>query len=133
MKKRIVLHFPKQQVDKPLIYRLVKDFDLEFNILRAEVDSEEGVMVLEMKGSDEQYRRGIDYLRGEGLTIQPLSKDVARDTDKCVDCTVCTSLCPTGALAVDPQTRQVGFSQEKCIACGVCIKCCPYGAMTIRF
>ena len=35
--KRIVLRFPKRLVERPIISRLVKDYDLEFNILRASI------------------------------------------------------------------------------------------------
>ena len=37
MKKRIVLRFKKSTIDKPIVYRLAKDFDLVYNILRANV------------------------------------------------------------------------------------------------
>ena len=33
--KRIVLHFPKRLVDRPIVSRLVKDYNLDFNILKA--------------------------------------------------------------------------------------------------
>jgi len=49
--KRIVLKFPHKLVDQPIVYRLVKDFDLEFNILKASVTPrEEGLVVLEIWG-----------------------------------------------------------------------------------
>ena len=132
MQKRIVLHFPRQLVDKPIVYRLVKDFNLEFNILKAEVNpKEEGVLVLEIKGSDAEYARGLEYLKSSGVKIQSLSEDVTMDRKKCVDCTVCIPLCPTSALEQDPDTLEVRFIKEKCIACGICIKACPYGAMRI--
>ncbi|MFZ0050244.1 MAG: NIL domain-containing protein, partial [Desulfobaccales bacterium] len=31
----LVLRFNREVVDQPIIYRLVKDFDLEFNLLKA--------------------------------------------------------------------------------------------------
>ena len=48
--KRIVLHFPKRLVDRPIVSRLVKDYNLDFNILKAFFTSEgeEGLMVLEI-------------------------------------------------------------------------------------
>ena len=47
---KVVIHFPRDLVNKPIICRLVKDFDLEFNVLKAEVNpDEEGLMVLELK------------------------------------------------------------------------------------
>jgi Fe-S-cluster-containing dehydrogenase component len=131
---KIVIHFPKDLVDKPITYHLVKDFDLEFNILKAEVNpDEEGIMVLELKGKKDDYHKALEYLKKTGLKVQPLSKDVAMDRDKCVDCTICVPLCPTEALVVEGAQRQVKFVKEKCIACGICLKACPYGAMTIQF
>ena len=135
MKKiKIVLHFPHESIDQPIVYHLVKDYNLELNILKAEINpKEEGVMVLELTGDDESYKKGIDYLRGVGLKVQLLSQDVSMDEDKCVDCTICVPLCPTQALVKDPETAQVTFIKEKCIACGICVPACPYGAMKIQF
>ena len=134
IKKRVVLHFPKVLVEKPIVYKLVKEFDLEFNILKAEVNpNEEGLVVLELKGSSDNVGQGIRYLEKTGVRVQLLSKDVSMDKDKCVDCTVCVPLCPTQALVKDPQTFEVEFIKEKCIACGICIHICPYGAMSIKF
>jgi Fe-S-cluster-containing dehydrogenase component len=132
-KTRIVLHFPKELVDKPIVYRLVKDFDLIFNILKAEVNpKEEGILVLELEGKEENYKRGIEYLKKEGVSVQLLSQDIFMDRDRCVDCTVCISLCPTNAL-VRQVDWHVEFIKEKCIACGMCLKACPYGAMKMSF
>jgi ferredoxin len=132
--RRIVLHFPKDLVGKAVVFRLVKDFNLEFNILKAEVNPrEEGLLVLALKGSDAEYEKGIAYLKKEGVKVQPLSKDVSMDRSKCVDCTVCVPLCPTDALIVNQDSNEVEFVKEKCIACGICITACPYGAMTIKF
>lgn len=131
---KIVLHFPKDMVDKPVVYRLVKDFNLEFNILKAEViPNEEGVLVLELKGEDADFKKGIDYLKSEKVEVQPLSQDVSMDHDKCVSCTVCVPLCPTQALVKNEDTLSVEFIKEKCIACGICLRGCPYGAMKIEF
>ena len=132
MKKRIVLHFPRRLVDKPIVYKLVKEFNLEFNILKAEVNPrEEGVLVLEIEGKDSDYKKGLDYLSSVGVRIQPLSEDVVMDRDKCVSCGVCIPLCPTSALKRNENTFLVEFIQDKCIACGICIKVCPYQAMSI--
>ena len=54
--KKVVLHFPKRMVDEPILYRLIKDYDLEFNILKASITPEaEGLMVVELKGEQKQY------------------------------------------------------------------------------
>jgi len=132
--KKIVLHFPRRLVDQPIVYKLVKDFDLQFNILKASVTpEEEGLMVFELTGKKENYDKGIEYLESCGVKIQPLSRDVTRNEEKCTHCGVCVPICPTGALIVDEKTRKVLFKNEKCIACELCIKICPPRAMEVHF
>jgi len=132
--KKIVLHFPNRLVDQPIVYKLVKDYDLQFNILKAYVTpQEEGLMVLELSGKKENFNKGIEYLQSCGVKIQPLSQDVIRNEVKCTDCGVCVPICPTGALVVDPQTRKVHFYDNKCIACELCVKVCPTRAMEVHF
>ena len=69
--KRIVLHFPRRLVDQPIVYKLVKDFDLKFNILKANVTPlEEGLMVLELNGKKEEFHKGLERTQecGQGDT-----------------------------------------------------------------
>ena len=132
--KRIVLHFPKRMVERPIIYRLVKDYDLEFNILKASITPEqEGLMVLELKGNQEEYDKGIEFLIKAGVKIQSLSQDVTRNEERCTHCGACITVCPPGAFRLDPKTRMVIFDNEKCIACGLCIPACPPRAMEVHF
>jgi ferredoxin len=132
--KKIVLHFPSRLVDQPIIYRLIKEYDLRFNILKASViPDEEGLLVLELSGEQENYDRGIKYLTKAGVKIQSLSQDVLRSEDRCTHCGACITICPTSAFELDPSSRQVVFINEKCIACGLCIKACPPRAMELHF
>ena len=132
--KRIVLHFPRRLVDRPIVYRLVKDYNLEFNILKALfTPDEEGLMVLELSGEQEEYDNGIRYLTTTGVRIQSLSQDVIRNEERCTHCGACITICPTGAFELEPSTRQVRFYDEKCLACGICIKACPPRAMEVHF
>jgi ferredoxin len=132
--KRIVLHFPHRLVDQPIVYKLVKNYELQFNILKAYVTpQEEGLMVLELTGEKENFDKGIEYLQSCGVRIQPLSQDVIRNEAKCTDCGVCVPICPTGALVVDQHSRKVYFYDNKCIACELCVKVCPTRAMEVHF
>ena len=131
--KRIVLHFPKRLVNRPIISRLVRDYDLEFNILKASVTQEEGLMVLELKGEQKEYDNGISFLIKAGVRIQSLSQDVTCNEERCTSCGACITICPTGAFELEPQTRRVIFYNDKCIACGLCIKACPPRAMEVHF
>jgi ferredoxin len=132
--KRIVLRFPKRLVDRPIVSHLVKEFDLEFNILKASVTpDEEGLMVLELSGNQADYDKGIKYLAKTGVKIQSLSQDVLRNEERCTHCGACITICPTDAFELDLTTRRVDFYNDKCIACGICIKACPPRAMEVHF
>ncbi|MFC2012872.1 4Fe-4S dicluster domain-containing protein [Chloroflexota bacterium] len=132
--KRIVLHFSKRLVGRSIVFRLVKDYDLEFNILKALfTPNEEGLMVLELKGKQEDYDKGIKYLTKAGVKIQALSQDVTRNEERCTHCGACITICPSGAFELDRATKRVNFINDKCVACGLCLKACPPRAMEVHF
>lgn len=132
--KKIVLHFPQKLVDQPIVYKLVKDHNLEFNILKASITpEEEGLLVLELKGKDSDYDEGVGYLKKVGVKIQPLSKDIKRNEARCTHCSVCVPICPTDALSLHSPDRSVNFYNDKCIACELCIGVCPVRAMEVHF
>ena len=132
--KKIVLHFPSKLIDKPIISTLARDFNLEFNVMKAFITPmEEGLMVLEISGDEKDFDKGIKYLNKAGVRIQPLSRDVKRNDTRCTNCGVCVTICPTQALVYDRETYEVHFYDTKCIACELCIKTCPVRAMTVHF
>ena len=132
--RRIVLHFPKRLADRPMISRLVKHYDLDFNILKASVTPDkEGLLVLELKGKQEDYDKGIKYLAETGVIIQSLSQNVTRNEERCTHCGACITICPSGAFELDPVTREVSFHDRKCLACELCLKACPPRAMELHF
>jgi ferredoxin len=132
--KRVVLYFPSRMVDQPIIHRLVRDYDLVLNILKASVTpKEEGIMVLELSGNRGDYDKGIRYLQEAGVRIQSLGQDIVRNDARCTHCGACVVICPTEALAIDPKTRMVNFDEEKCTACELCVLACPPRAMEVHF
>ena len=132
--RRIVLHFPKKLVDKPIVSRLVKDFGLDFNILKASVTpGEEGLLVMELIGDQRNYDKGVRYLTEEGVRIQSLSQDVVRNEARCTHCGACITICPSSAFSLEPGTRKVLFNNSKCVVCELCVKACPPRAMDLSF
>lgn len=132
--KRIVLHFPRRLIDEPIVYKLVKDFNLTFNILKASVTpGEEGLLVMELSGEPRDYDKGIKYLTDVGVRIQSLSQDVVRNEMRCTHCGACITVCPTGAFSFEPKTRKILFDQGKCVVCEMCVKACPPRAMELYF
>jgi ferredoxin len=131
--KKIVLKFPKDTWEHPIVCRLSKDFDLTFNILKAEITPrEEGVVVMELSGSRTEYRKGLEFLKEQGVLVEPLAQDVTRRDDVCIQCGACIAVCPTKALHVRRETQEVLFDPGKCIGCQLCIPACPPRAMEIR-
>jgi ferredoxin len=134
MKKRFIIRFKRNTIDKPVVYKLAKDYDLVFNILRANVSPKaDSIMVLEIEGEKENFEKGIHYLKDMGLDLEPIEQDINRDEQKCVHCGVCTSVCPPNALYIDRESMKVAFDYENCVACELCVKVCPVKAMNVFF
>ena len=132
--RKIVLHFPRRIVDRPIVSRLVRAYCLDFNILKAQfTPDEEGLMVLELTGEQKNYDEGISYLTKAGVRIQSLSQNVLRNEVRCTHCGACVTVCPSGVFGLDPQTREISFTGDKCVACGLCLKACPPRAMELHF
>lgn len=132
-KRKLVLSFPEKIVTRPITYKLVKEFDLEFSILRAEITPDvEGKMLIELMGNDDQIGKAIEYLENTGVTIQEADKDIIIDKDSCIDCGECTSVCITQALSLDNKTGKLIFDKDKCILCELCLDCCPVRAIKVN-
>ena len=133
--KKLMLFFPKCECEKPIIYHLVKDHNLIVNVYRAKVTpEEEGYLVLDVTGTEEDIQRGIDFVKTFDVTVNDNGKGVIRDNDRCTHCGYCVVYCPTGALYIaDGATREVGYRESKCIECLACIRVCPYAACASAF
>lgn len=132
-KKKIVLHFPEESIDKPLTYHLVKDYGLIPNILRAQIDENEGTLVMDLEGPLDQIEKGIEFLKEQRVDIQEAIKDIVVNREVCVDCGSCTGVCRPGALVMDTDDWTLIFDQEKCIFCQLCINTCPVKAIKLMF
>jgi len=99
--KKIYLYFPKSETEKPIVYQLVKQFDLIVNIFRAKVTSEEeGYLSLEVTGTQENIDRAFEFLNGFDVDIHAGNKGMIWDAGRCGQCGACVVHCPTGALSI---------------------------------
>ena len=131
---RLILHYPSDVVNEPILYHLVKDFDLVPNIIKASVNpDQEGFIALELQGEEAGYDAALDYLRSRRIAISPFSEGVLWDAARCTHCGACTGVCKTGALTLNRPEMTVLFQSEKCVACTMCITACPVGAVRLDF
>ncbi|HSZ36015.1 MAG TPA: NIL domain-containing protein [Acidimicrobiales bacterium] len=69
---RVRLTFPESDVRRPVLATMVRRFDVEPNIRRADVEEQRGWIVCEVEGEAAQVEAALDWVRGEGITVDLL-------------------------------------------------------------
>jgi heterodisulfide reductase subunit A-like polyferredoxin len=122
------LKFSPTIVNKTVISDLIKNYDVTFNILKANITPKGGKMLIEISGSE--AKEGIEYMEKEGIQLNPIKKVVKKDEEKCMDCGECISLCPVEAIKME-EDWTVELDNQICIGCGFCTTSCPTKAIKI--
>ncbi len=131
MKKRVTITVPRTAIQIPLTYRLAKDFNIAANIIRAQVAPNQiGKLVVELQGDIDQIDAAIEWMRMGDLQVVSASGEITIDEASCVDCGLCTGVCPTQALVLNPETFRLDFRRSRCIVCEQCIPTCPVSAIS---
>jgi hypothetical protein len=73
---RLRLTFPPSLIQEPVLYRLVKDFDIVINIRRADVKADYGWVMLEMEAGEGTLEQGVAWLKERGVQVDPIERDV---------------------------------------------------------
>ena len=128
---KIFLLFPREQVNKPVAYHLVKDYDIVFNILHAEINNTRGELTVELTGIEGNLEKGLDFIREQGVEVRLFPQSIIRDENQCIHCGACTGVCPTQALYMDTDTWLLEFDPDKCIVCEQCVTACPVSAIDV--
>ena len=132
MKRRITLHFPREAVHQPITYRLAVEFDIAAKILRAQIaPNQSGTMVVELSGDIDDLDAAEQWLEGQGLGLNRASGEIAIDPQRCVDCGICNSVCPSGALSFTAPHWRLEFNAQRCLVCEQCIPSCPFEAIAL--
>ncbi|HEV2296567.1 MAG TPA: NIL domain-containing protein [Tepidisphaeraceae bacterium] len=76
--KRCWFTFPtRTQVEQPIIWQMSRKFpDVSFDIRQASVQNEIGIMAVLLSGSEQDVNGAIAFLRGKGVTVEPIEKSV---------------------------------------------------------
>lgn len=132
-RKNIHLAFPSEVAGSPLVCNLTRLFDLTFNLLKAQITPrKEGYLTLELIGTEENFHKGVEYLKEHHVVVSSVAQRISRDDDSCMHCGMCTAICPNGSLAMNRESRDVTFDIDKCTACGMCVRVCPVNAMHVE-
>lgn len=73
---RLFVSFPESLVGRPIIYELVKRFDVVPNIRRADVEAHSGWIILELGGGDDALDAAVRFLEELGCTVNRMEGDV---------------------------------------------------------
>ena len=76
MKEKFYLTYPPALIKEPLIYLLIKKFDIIPNIRGANISHEMGLLAMEIEGAQDDIDRAITWLREQGVTVEPIEKNI---------------------------------------------------------
>ena len=129
--ERILMQFPRELVNEPILCTVTREFDITFSIISATItENEEGRLKVELRGTRPNVLAAVDFMKKKGVGVRSLSKFVTLDRKLCTDCGACVVHCPTAALFYNGD-QTVGFDAAKCISCELCRLACPYHAVIV--
>ena len=76
MKKQVMFTFPEKLIKEPIIFNLGRQFKIVPNIRRADVTESKGWVVLELEGDEKDIDRGIAWVTGKGVRVDPVVGDI---------------------------------------------------------
>lgn len=118
----------------PVTYRLAKDFNVATNIIRAQVAPNQiSKLVVELLGDIDELEAAVEWMESQNISVSHTSREIVIDEESCVDCGLCTGVCPTEALTLEPETFELKFTRSRCIVCEQCIPTCPVEAISTNF
>jgi ABC-type methionine transport system ATPase subunit len=74
--RHLRLTFPESQVAEPVIYHVVKDFNVIPSIRRAAIENHFGWMIVEFKGENADLEAAIAYLEKLGVEVSQAEGDI---------------------------------------------------------
>lgn len=73
---RLFVSFPEELVERPMLYEIIKGYDVVPNLRRANVEAHSGWVILELAGAQDALDGAITYLEGLGCQVNRMEGDV---------------------------------------------------------
>lgn len=69
-----ILHFKDEKTDEPLLSRVLRNFNVEFNILAGGIHklpgSKIGRLIVDISGENQEIAKAIEYLKNQGVSVE---------------------------------------------------------------
>ena len=121
------MRFSEQIVEDPIISKIILELKVPINIITAHVNAKGGEVLVDVP--DESLEKIVKAFRKKGATVS-IPKLIEVDSEKCMSCGSCVTLCPVEAITFDKDFSVV-FDKEKCVGstCSACVDACPARAI----
>jgi len=123
---KIVLKFPQEIMQDPLLADVVLETGVRINIDRALVDASVGEIVIDVP--DERVEEVAEAFRRRGTEVHEMDTPIVLDEAECVQCGACVSVCPVGVFTYK-EDRTISIDLTRCVLCKTCMTMCPHGAL----
>ncbi|MFQ5901447.1 MAG: NIL domain-containing protein [Thermodesulfobacteriota bacterium] len=76
MERKVYLTYSRDLIKEPLIYNVGHKYKVVTNIRQASISDKIGLVALELDGEIEEIKKAINYFRENGVTVEPIEKNV---------------------------------------------------------
>lgn len=66
----------REQVNQPWLWRLARDFNVQFNIVKASVEPDYGWIQIQLEGNVEDIQRATAWLMTTGLHVDAVQRSM---------------------------------------------------------
>jgi ABC-type methionine transport system ATPase subunit len=75
IERKVHLTYPPHLTDQPVIYELIKKFDVVVNILEANVMPQEGWLLVAVQGEEQVVKEGLEWMAAQGIEVKEWAKE----------------------------------------------------------
>lgn len=73
---KLKLIYPEEKIKEPLLSKVCKNFNIDINIRKANVQERMGWLELEFIGNEEEIEKAINFLVENGIEVLPIEGQV---------------------------------------------------------